>query len=117
MSFYKSDASAVIANGTSLAAAVNLGAGRLAGIQMPAAWDAANLTFQVSQDGVTYQNLYDATGAEIVVTAAAARYIALNQQLWTGINFLKVRSGTSVTPVNQTAARSVVLIATPLYPI
>jgi hypothetical protein len=43
----------LISSGTALSAAVPLGAKQLVGIAMPAAWDAAALTFQVSVDGGT----------------------------------------------------------------
>lgn len=83
----------------------NIGSYRAAGIQMPAAWTAANLTFQVSYDGVTFANLYDNSGNEYTVTAAASRTILLPLVDFLGIAYLKIRSGTSATPVTQGAAR------------
>ena len=108
MSQRASLASATIANAASLSGAVRL-SGTLTGIQMPASWTAANLTFQVSVDGDTYQNVYDSSGSEFVVTAAAARYIPLNPADFIDGRWLKVRSGTSGTPVNQGAERVVQL--------
>lgn len=103
-----------IANGASLSQAIeNIGLGAasaLVGIEMPAAWTAANLTFQVSFDGDTYKDLYDKDGNEVTVTAAASRYIGLIPSLFAGIRHLKVRSGTSGTPVNQGAARTLRLV-------
>lgn len=99
-----------IANGASLAAFVDLDTKTLVGIHMPAAWDTANLTFQVSEDGVTYDNLYDSAGIEKTITVAASRYISVTPAEWVGVRFLKVRSGTSGTAVNQTAARTIQLI-------
>ena len=106
--------SVTIANGASLSPSVVLRAGtddkgydlptgcRLFGIVMPAAWTAANLTFQVSHDGVTtWNNLYDANGNEVTITASTSRYIALDPVVFAGVQFLKVRSGTSGTAVNQ----------------
>jgi len=103
-------ATATIANGESLSAAVDLGTGRLAGIVMPAAWTAANLTFQTSPDGVTWRDRYDWLGGEVTVVAAAARSIQVNLADWLGVRFLKVRSGTSGTPVNQGAERVLTLV-------
>lgn len=103
---------ALIANGTSLSAAVNLANQRLYAIQMPAAWDAAALTFQGSYDGVTFANVYDVTNAELSYTVAAARFYVLpSTPLLIGLKFLKVRSGPSATPVNQTADRFLQLIS------
>ena len=48
MTKLSSVSSATIANGASLSGAVYVGNRRLIGIQMPAAWTAAVLTFQVS---------------------------------------------------------------------
>lgn len=96
---------ATIANGASLSGAVDLGTKRLARINMPSSWTTANLTFQVSADGTNYANLYDATGTEKTVQAAASRAIILDFSEWIGARYIKVRSGTSGTPVNQGAER------------
>lgn len=101
-----------IANGTSLSGALDLSisGGPPVGIQMPAAWTAANLTFQVSHDGTTYQNFQDAAGTEIVAVAAASVFIALDPTIWFGVRFLKARSGTAGIPVNQGAERLLQLV-------
>jgi len=112
---------ATIANGASLSGAIDMnrirssaeGVGghgiHLAAIQMPSAWTAANITFQGSVDGSTYYDLYDMYGTEILVTAAASRMIALDLTMFAGINFVKIRSGTTATPVNQGADRAIVI--------
>jgi len=97
---------AVIAISTSLSAAVYIRGGLLAVIEMPAAWDAANLTFQASGDGTNYFNLYDEFGTEVTVTASTSRRIRLEPSQWAGIQYLKIRSGTAGTPVTQTAERT-----------
>lgn len=99
-----------ISNGTALSAAVPLGEFVLTGIAMSAGWDAAALTFQVSADGgATFQEM-QSTSAAISYTAAANQYIAIDPTLWRGINMIKVRSGTSGSPVNQTADRVLTLV-------
>ncbi len=98
---------AKFAPGTSLSAPIYLGAGTISGFQMPPAWDAANLTFQLSDDNVTYQNAYDSGGVEIVVNAVAGRFIPVDPSAFNGFLYVKLRSGTSGAPVNQTAARTV----------
>ena len=79
----------------------------------PAAWDAAAITFLVSErrDG-TYLPLYDSFGAEVSVTVAVSRAIALDPTTFAGLRFFKLRSGTAGTPVNQTAARAITIIGT-----
>lgn len=81
-------------------------------VLMPGTWTAAALTFQVSLDGETYTNMwYD--GAEYEVTAAASQYIVLDAKDFVGIRYLRVRSGTSGTPVNQGGARTVTVVTIP----
>lgn len=100
-----------IAASAALSGAANLGGLHAVGILMPSGWTAANLTFQASVDGETYYDVYDKTGAELSVTAGTSRYIQLDLGLFAGFNFLKVRSGTTGTPVNQASARTVSIIA------
>ena len=95
----------------SLSAAVELGGFSVERIIMPAAWDAADLTFQFSDDGgTTFQNAYWDWGAEMVVSAAASitiemsPFVRLNR-----IDQLKLRSGTAAVPVVTTADRTIVL--------
>lgn len=103
---------ALITNGTSLSSAIDLGSSRLFAIQIPSSWTTANLTFQASADGAVYANLFDSTGTEVTVNAAASEYIVFAvPATWLGIRYLKVRSGTSGTPVNQAADRNINLIS------
>lgn len=100
-----------IANGASLSGELPVGRGcTVVGIVMPAAWTAANLTFQASHDGTTFNNLYD-NGTEYTITAAISRYIAVDPNKFDSISRLKVRSGTAGAPVNQTGAdRAITLV-------
>ena len=98
-----------ITNGTSLSGAIDCSAGRPSRIAMPSTWDSANLTFQASADGTTYNNLYDSSGNEYTVTAAASRSILLPLADFISIRYLKIRSGTSGSPVNQTTSGDRVL--------
>jgi hypothetical protein len=96
-----------IAAGASLSTVAGIGDHIFVGYIMPAVWTAAPLTFQVSDDaGVTWNDLYDDTGAEVKATATTAgrRIAILNLAPFAGVTFLKVRSGTGAAPVNQTAA-------------
>ncbi len=104
----------VIANGTSLSAAVNLGGLELVGVAMPAAWTAASLTFAgLAADG-TYGKIQNEAGTELTITSPGAQlYIALSQAVTgvvRGLGSIKVRSGTAGTPVNQGADRTLWLI-------
>lgn len=97
----------LIANGTSLSGPVDLGEQKLIGIAMPAAWTAAGLSFQGSNDNVTYTDLVDAAGAVLARTVGASQF-----SLVSGLDlprYIKVRSGTLAVPVNQGADRTLQL--------
>lgn len=79
-------------------------------IIMPAAWTAANLTFQHGDANGIFTNLYDDAGSEVVVTVAASRYIRLVPSEWVNMRQLKIRSGTSGTPVAQAADRTLIIV-------
>lgn len=102
-----------IANGASLSDALNLAGMTMVAIVIPAAWTAANLTFQASIDGTTYYNLFDDGGNEQTVTAAASEHLFLSPLEWIGINWIKIRSGTSGAAVNQGAARTIQVVVVP----
>jgi hypothetical protein len=102
--------SVTIPNGAALSNAAKLNGATLLGIEMPAAWTAAGLTFQHSIDGTNFFDLYDAAGAGIAMTVVASHYVAPSFLAWQGVIYLKVRSGTSGTPVNQGAERILKLV-------
>lgn len=84
-------------------------------LQLPAAnaWTDANITFDGSFDDVTYGPvLADIYNTEYVVTMPAtaalkSQIVPLDLDVFAGIRYLKIRSGTAATPVNQAAARSI----------
>lgn len=94
-----------IANGQSLSNIIDFGLARPFAIQMPAAWTAANLTFQASIDGVTFADLYDDAGVEVLLTATASHVIIMPPSKFIGLRWLKVRSGTAGVAVAQGAER------------
>ena len=103
---------AVIASGASLSGAVDLGGRKLVAIVMPAEWTAAGMTFQASPDGVTYYNVYD-NATERALTVGANYYSALSIGDWVGVRWVKLRSGTAGTAVNQAAERTITLVVQP----
>jgi hypothetical protein len=104
-------ATVTIANGASLSSGFSVGAGVPLALEMPSSWTAANITFQASQDGTNYSNLYDMSGTEITVVVAASRYVAMEGINFAGFSYLKLRSGTSGTPVNQGGARTSTVVS------
>ena len=96
-----------ILSGQALGAGIQVNGCHPVRLVMPAAWDAASITLQESPDNATWQNLYDNNGGEITVQAAASRTIVIPPSLLPGLIYLRLRSGTSGAPVNQTANRIV----------
>ncbi len=103
-----------IGNGASLSDAQDLGGVAVARIVMPDAWTAAVLTVQSSADGVTFSNLYDRYGGEYTIQAAASRAILIPLAELCAMRYLKLRSGTSGSAVNQAAARTITVIGRPV---
>lgn len=107
---YLTRLSTTIANGQAVTAAINLRDQPVLAIQMPASWTTANLTFQGSNDGTTFFDVYTLDGEEYTVVAAAGRYIVLSPFDFQWARYIKIRSGTTATPVNQSADRTIVLV-------
>lgn len=103
-----------IAAGASLSGAAVLEGASVVGVVTDAAWDAAAVSFAVSVDGTTYVPLrYQ--GVEFSEAApGASQYVALNPSVFAGVQYVKVRSGTSGAAVNQADATVVTLICRPV---
>jgi hypothetical protein len=82
-------------------------------ILMPDGWTAADLSFQKSADNIAFRNVYDQDGAEVVVKATTSAWVDLLPAEFPGVLYLKLRSGTLATAVQQAAARTVTLVARP----
>ena len=101
---------ATIANGASVSGEIDLGGSSMQMLLMPATWTAASITFQVFETtGGTARSAYDDSGSEIVVTTAASRAVPVPAEL-AGARFIRIRSGTVGTPVNQGGDRIITVI-------
>lgn len=97
---------ATIANGVALSEWLDLGERRFAGLIMSANWTAAAISFDVSPDGgTTAFPLFDKNNAEMTLAVAAGRAYAFPIADMLGWNYIRLRSGLSGAPVNQSAAR------------
>ena len=102
-----------IANGASLSSIARLpNAHELAAIIMPAAWTSAGMTFQAGAS-YTVQDVFAADGNEIALVLVATDYVPVAPALLNGARWIKVRSGTTGTPVNQGAERVITLVTRP----
>jgi hypothetical protein len=104
----------IAAGATGLSGEINIGGFEMMALEMPAAWTTANLTFKAARaTGGTFYDLYDDAGNEVTVTVGgAARTITFDSTAlkFAPIEWLKIRSGTTATPVDQVTARTLYLI-------
>lgn len=103
---------ATIALNGSLSNAIALSGAWLVQIDIPAGWTAAVLTFQSSPDGETYSDLYDTSNTEISLTVSAGKARRVDPNLFMGIPYIKLRSGTSGSPVNQLTSAKILTLTT-----
>ena len=90
---------------------IDLAGSVLVGIEMPAGWDAADITVIGSTDGgATSKELVDDGGTAVQFVVAANRLIPVDWAAMLCPRWLRLRSGTSGTPVNQTADRLIGLV-------
>jgi len=101
-----------IAASASLSSAFDCSAGRILRLTTPPAWTSAPLTFQVSNDGITFYDAYDRAGKEITIPCKHNRVIIVQTAeemaaaaQFTGVH-LKLRSGPAHNPVPQAASRA-----------
>lgn len=100
---------ATIANAASLSDSVEVGSGEVVGLMVPT-WTSAEITFQGSHDGTTFSDVHDSAGAEVSIPATTGGRAVQAPAALKGFAFIKIRSGTSGTPVNQGAERLVRVI-------
>lgn len=107
---YLSQITATVPNGQAITASIDLKDQPILAIRMPASWTTANITFQSSQNGTDWLDVYNMFGDEFTVTAAAGRVIVMSPFDFQWGRYIKIRSGTTGTPVNQSADRTIILI-------
>lgn len=98
-----------IADSAALSGALNVQGWDVMAIEQPANCEGTAFTFQASQDGSTFADVYDNTGTELSVTksATAAQLLTLGTKQIQGVAQIKVRSGTTGAPTNQTGAATI----------
>ncbi len=105
---------------------VDLGGHNLVAIEMPEAWAGTTITFQSKAEMKEWDtaavglpnpedldNVYDDAGTEVAITVAANRIVVIGTVTKAAIGalrYLRIRSGTSGTPVNQNPAMNIRLI-------
>lgn len=101
---------ATITSGQSLSASAEVNGEHVIGIIVPASWTAAGLSFQGSFDGTNFFELYDMSGVALSVPVVVSSYTVIQPTAMHGVNFVKVRSGTSGSPVTQSSTMVLTLL-------
>lgn len=95
----------VISSGTATSENLSAGGRFPCALFMPAAWTAANITFEASPDGSTWYPVHLADGTAYTLTVAASRFISLTTEYFFGAKHIRV-----VSSVNQGADRTITLM-------
>jgi len=100
-----------ITAGTSLSPSADLTTGSAVMIIGPANWGyIRNISFQVSIDNVTFYDLFDNTGFEVVRRMVPGAVVELLSQLTQAAMYLKIRSGTRDDPLNAESDGTFILV-------
>lgn len=99
---------ATILAGESLSDTIDCSTGAPVFLHMSVNWTPARLSFQVSGDGVTYNDLFTSEARELTVNVVAGTAVRLDP-IWSPITYLKIRSGGRDHPVPQEADCSIVV--------
>lgn len=96
----------VIAADESLSEPIDCTAGQLVRITMPEGWTPAALTFQISTDGLFFNDLFGFDGYEVAIDEVVpGSAVLIPENVGRAIAFIKFRSGTRGNPVPQEAGR------------
>lgn len=90
--------------GESLSDSIDCTGGQIVRITVPPEYtepDTPLMTFQVSSDGVMFNDMVDEDGKQIAITARANTSIVIDKSWTRAVGFLKLRSGTIANPSPQ----------------
>lgn len=104
-----------IAAGASLSGASTKYNGyRLIAVVTASTWDAAKLSFAVSNDGTNFFALHSGTAEYELASVTGAWAIPVDPKYFLGWDYIKVRSGISTAATNQADATVVTLVFMPM---
>lgn len=93
--------------GESLSSGLDCTMGDLLRLTMPIEWTTAPLTFQISTDGVAYNDVFNLEGFEVTLPVVVERSAVLVPlDVGKAISWIKFRSGTRMEPIPQEADRA-----------
>lgn len=99
-------AAATIANGQTTSGAIDLGGHLLCGLEMPAAFTGATVTFLASTDAIDYSRdqsgpapvfraVTSQAGVATSATVSASKYVAIDSSVFQGVRQLKIVSASA----------------------
>jgi len=88
--------------------AINLAIPGITALETLGAWTAAVASFEVQINGIWYDMWY--LGNEVTAIIAAGQIVDLDADKWLGVTSLKVRSGTSGSPITQPVDADLALV-------
>lgn len=113
-------ATVTIASGTAVSPLASITSGTLLGFIAPAAWDTAEFSIDVSTDTSLWNSVEGIITPTGLVTASwssltpGAAY-AVDLQALLPWSYIRFRSGTMASPVNQSAARTFTIVTRALW--
>ena len=99
-----------IAAGQSLSGVLDCNGWTVVRLYTPADWTPASLTFLLSNDNLTWRDVYTSGGFEYVRMMVPNIVIPVDPLYGRNLWFLRFRSGTRTAPVNQAAARQFTVV-------
>lgn len=99
---------ATIAAGQAVSDVVDCSTGRPVFIHMPHEWTSSRITFQVSPDGINFNDLFDSNAVEMAFNIIAGTSVVVDSKR-APITDLKIRSGSRDLAVPQEASRTIII--------
>lgn len=82
---------------------------KIIGFASASSWTTADLTF-LSWKPLAWYSVYEKDGTELTYTFSDSVFVVAKPIDFAGIRYLKIRSGTSSSPVNQADDRTIYII-------
>ncbi len=106
---------ATIPFGETLSDPIDLGLNYMGSrLVLPTGWAGHLVTFQVSIDGASFDEMRDDIGVPVQLVVGSDFSVALLAGFWKGTRYIKVRSGTLAAPVPQATDIDVTIVTVPL---
>jgi hypothetical protein len=96
--------------GQAVSSAGDVSAGNVTMLLAPVDWTPANISFQLSEDNVTFRDLFDTDGKEVLKAMGPGRAMNVDTSYTAGSLWVKIRSGPRDNPVPQAADRAIILV-------